>query len=793
MGDLNINILPHEKTTKPEKKFENLIPENGMKQMNTLPTRVQGSSSSCIDHIILRSKNFDTEVTGTVDMDITDHRAIFIILKNQQKNEEIIFEIKKFDYKKIEEKFKTTSWDFITKNHDVNTNAANLIDFIKNIKEENSTILKQQVKKKKTFINKPWVTSKIKQLINKRNKLRELTLEYPNNIKILEIYKILRNKIIALIKLTKNRYYRNGIENAQGNNRKLWNVINDISNRNKKKAKTLPDLEDNLKTANEMGNFFSKVGKDDNGDNYTYNFNSNRNNEMEFLINPVEEQEIKNIIKELKSTNSKGADDIEMRFIKKFANYLAVPIKHIINCSFEDGVFPECLKTSIIVPIFKQGNRNEFTNYRPITITSNISKIMETTFLNRLQFYLNKNNIINNSQFGFRRGMGTDDALGELFKKIYNNINDSIHTTATFIDLTKAFDKVDHRILLHKLDRYGVKNKEKNWCGSFLKNRTISTKIDKTIGTPQIINWGVPQGSILGPVLFLIYINDIYEINLKGKIINYADDCVIINGSKNLKQLSQEASKDINNFNSWCNDNRLRINSKKTKFIYFSLTDKKQNIDIKLHTDDCTNAFCDCEKIVQTNSIKYLGIHVDEHLKWNIHIDKLYNYLKVMCYNFYHIRNYFDMKTCLMFYYAMIFSHINYGIHIWGATYNIYINKLNKIQKKIFKIMFKNDYKKNKNTILNIKQAYMMKNIIYHRRHNSENNTSYNLRNKNIQTNGPKKEKYRQSFEYVYSRIFTYIPDFILEENNLKKMKQETKKWILEEGDLQNKIDLYKD
>jgi hypothetical protein len=797
LGDININIIkPLDKKTKSEIEYENIIPVNGMKQMITLPTRISGKTSSCIDHIIFRGKHFISDICGTIDMNITDHRAIFIILKNHVKLEVNNYEYKKYDFEKIDEKFKITCWDFITKNKDVNTSTADFIEFIKGIKDEHSTIINKHNKIKETKINKPWISTKIKQLIKKRNKIKELISEHPNNNKILEIYKILRNKIIALIRLSKNRYYRNGIKNAHGNNKQLWGVINDITERNEKKLRILPDLEDKLKTANEMCDFFCKVGQGESNFTYLSKINLKSSVELEFSINLIEDQEIKNIIKELKFTKSKGSDDIEITFIKKFANYLVVPIKHIINCSFEAGIFPECLKRSIIVPIYKQGNRNDFTNYRPITISSNISKIFETAFLNRLQIHLNINNIINENQFGFRKRMGTDEALGELFNYIYNNINKSKHTTATFIDLSKAFDKVNHDILIDKLDNYGIKNKEKNWCKTFLHDRTISTKIDNMIGKAQHINWGVPQGSILGPVLFLIYINDIYDIQLNGRILNYADDCVIINEAKNLTLLSQEANRDISSFNKWCTNNRLQINCKKTKFINFSLKNKnEQYLDIKIHSKDCSHINCNCEKLEQCKSIKYLGIHVDENLKWNVHIEKLYNYLKSMCYYFYHIRNYLDLKSCLMVYYAMIHSHLNYGIHIWGSTYDTHLNKLYKMQKKIFKIMFKSEYIFDKIPILNIKQSYILKIIIYHKKNKiniCELNTGYNLRNKGIQATLPKKEKYRQFFIYVYCKIFPHIPESILKENDLKKFKQETKMWILGENDLHKLIDQYK-
>jgi hypothetical protein len=230
-------------------------------------------------------------------------------------------------------------------------------------------------------------------------------------------------------------------------------------------------------------------------------------------------------------------------------------------------------------------------------------------------------------------------------------------------------------------------------------------------------------------------------------------------------------------------------------YIYFTLQNKSVDLNIKIHNPNCTTFNkCSCENLEKTKTIKYLGIHIDENLKWNIHIEKLCNHLKKMCYYFYYIKKFLDIKTCLNVYYALVHSYLNYGILIWGSTYSIYINKIKKLQKNILKIVFGNNYKNMKSKILNISQINVMKILTYQKKHNvNENlNTRYNMRNRSVRTDIPKREKYRQYYEYIYSKILPHLPTEIYNIENRKNYKKEIKKWILEVEDMGKYVNEYK-
>jgi len=311
--------------------------------------------------------------------------------------------------------------------------------------------------------NKPWYNDVIKNAIFKKNKIRQIVLQNPKNTKLITIYKIFRNKITALIRLTKNKFYRKKIEDSKTNPKQLWKTINNIIERNKERNQKLPIGNSTLDIANKMNDYFSKIGAEINnnftsvgGDNANF---CNTTNEDEInILTPVNEIEVKTIIGNLKNTKTKGIDNIEVQFLKLHSKYLIEPIKYLINNSFNTMTFPDVLKRTIIIPIFKGGNQNEICNYRPIAITSALSKIIENAFLKRLENYLEMKNIINPQQFGFRKKIGTEEAIAAVIKEIYTNINDNKKTAATTIDISKAFDCVSHEILLKKIKNLGMDN-----------------------------------------------------------------------------------------------------------------------------------------------------------------------------------------------------------------------------------------------------------------------------------------------------------------------------------------------
>ena len=247
-------------------------------------------------------------------------------------------------------------------------------------------------------------------------------------------------------------------------------------------------------------------------------------NENTLFLEPTNQLELLKIIKQMKN-KAGGIDGISVMVLKNIARYIVNPLTHIINLCILQSIWPVALKNAEIVPIFKSGDRSLPTNYRPISLISNIAKIFEKIIHNRLYKFLNKHNLISNKQFGFRKNIGTKDAILQVTKNITDGINKDEKVLGTFLDLAKAFDTVSHLILLLKLERYGVRGPT---LELFKSNRKQKVRIDETYSDSLNVNTGVPQGTILGPLLFIVYINDLLSLLPENAIFSYADDTVIL-------------------------------------------------------------------------------------------------------------------------------------------------------------------------------------------------------------------------------------------------------------------------
>ena len=347
-----------------------------------------------------------------------------------------------------------------------------------------------------------------------------------------EKYKKYRNKLTSIIRVSEKQYYQNKLFEVKENMSKTWKVLNSMLYRNAKHDK-IDEMDINGVTendpkniANKFNEFFTNIGpnlaKQIPKSNLSAGHFLKGDFQNSFFTSPVTNEEISSIILALKNTNSKGYDDIPVNLVKYCGNELSYILAHISNVSLTTGVFPDALKLAKIVPIFKNGSKKVVSNYRPISVLSAFSKIFERIMYTRLDNYLDINDILHQSQFGFRKKLSTSMALLELTEEISKSIDDRNYTVGVFIDLAKAFDTVDHKILLQKLHHYGVRGTANEWFGSYLENRRQFVVVNGTPSGCSTISCGVPQGSILGPLLFILYINDLNTISKKLRTIMFA-------------------------------------------------------------------------------------------------------------------------------------------------------------------------------------------------------------------------------------------------------------------------------
>ena len=314
-----------------------------------------------------------------------------------------------------------------------------------------------------------------------------------------------------------------------------------------------------------------------------------------------------------------GLYSFPTRILRSAKHIISQPLSMIINKSIEYGTYPSKLKLAKVIPIYKSGDESDPSNYRPISLLSIFNRIFEKMMYNRLKSFIEKCNILHDSQYGFREKRSTEHAILDIINEIETNMDKKLYSCGVFIDLQKAFDTVNHSILLRKLNHYGVRGIINDWFASYLVGRQQTTQIGpKNISKKEVVLSGVPQGSVLGPLLFLIYINDISNSSDKLKFYLFADDTNLLYADKNLKSLESTVNAEIFRVYNWLIANKLSLNIKKSNFVIFRPRQKTSNHQVNLKVfDHHNNSFISLEC---KNYVKYLGVLIDENLSWKYHI-----------------------------------------------------------------------------------------------------------------------------------------------------------------------------
>ena len=506
-------------------------------------------------------------------------------------------------------------------------------------------------------------------------------------------YKTLRNEITNNIRNSKREYYNKFLDDNVNNIKKTWNGIKELLHQ--KKSSQISQINHNntnlthpTTIANTFNNFFVNVGpncekKIPKSHKNPISFMGERNLNN-FQLNLTTPDEINKIISNLDCNKSSGPSIIPTKLLKMTSHLLCRPISCIINSSFTNGVFPDAIKIANVLPIHKKGSTLDVNNYRPISLLSIFSKIFEKAMYQRLNNFLEINEIIYQNQFGFRKSHSTQHSLIQIIDAINKTIDKGKFGCGIFIDLSKAFDTVNHKILLDKLEHYGVRNKALSWFKSYLNNRKQSVTIEQSTSDLLQITCGVPQGSVLGPLLFLIYINDLPLISNKFKFFLFADDTNIYYESDDLLNLEKTINKELKKLYQWLCSNRLSLNIDKTNFVLFYSPQKLIKRPITL--------IINRKAISQANFVKYLGVLIDSNLTWKFHIHELCKKNSKVIGIFYKIRRYVNSQILTNLYYAMIYPFLIYGINVWGSASQHLINPLFILQKKFLRMKTYNDH-----------------------------------------------------------------------------------------------------
>ena len=391
-------------------------------------------------------------------------------------------------------------------------------------------------------------------------------------------------------------------------------------------------------------------------------------------------EDITSIIYQINPKKSTGPASIPSTILQHMCQELATPLCWIANISFITGIHPDKLKIAKIIPIFKKGSKLIPSNYRPISLLSNINKIMEKLVYSRVFSFLDTNKIFYNHQYGFRPKYSTNHALINITERIRESLDQGKFVAGVFVDFQKAFDTVNHQILVKKLSHYGIRGNLNKWFASYLSNRKQHVSVLGFDSLNQTVNHGVPQGSVLGPLLFLIYINDLYRSVKFSSTYHFADDTNLLSIGNNIHSLQSKLNRDLNSLYKWLLANKISLNAAKTELIIFRKPSQTQPL---------TNIKINGTRIVPVSSIKYLGVHLDSYLNGSAHCfqlqTKLQRAIGMIAKTRHYLKN--NPQQLLSLYHAIFSSHMIYGCQAWGLSNNKYINKIQTLQNRALRLI----------------------------------------------------------------------------------------------------------
>lgn len=679
-GDLNINYLSYS----PEKnELVDILHAYGFDICLGEPTRCTPISSSAIDYICT---NFDKDLynisTNVCFNGISDHSAQFLEL-----NCDLDLNINKYIYRRVYSSenysilfhhLSNESWLDVYQTQDVNEAFEIFVNHLKYYVDVAFPIKK--IYTRNTV--KPWLTRGIKISARKMKELYATMIE-TGHILDKNYYKsykkIYKKVIIAAKRLYNNRLY----DEFDNKGKAAWTIINKSINKNKtnkqiseiKLENTI--VKDNKIIANSFNDYFvglpQKLSNEQSRDaGKNCNFTLPRIHKTMFL-RPVSENIIYNAIVNLKKSHSAGVDSISSNLLKLIVNYITYPLTYLVNLSLEQGIFPEIFKIARVVPLYKKGEKVNIENYRPISLLSSISKVLERIVFDEINNFLTTFNILTTAQHGFRKNKSTTTAVTQFISQLCKTLDDNKKTLSLFMDLSKAFDLVNHALLKEKLNAYGLRGKINNWLTSYLYNRKQIVDINGTYSKESYVTVGVPQGSILGPLLFLIFVNDLPEItNSINSFIMFADDNTYLCEDSTLADAVFKLQIMINKFIDWFKINKLHLNTSKTVFINFtprnSIINESQLLKIER------------ESIAQVKNTKFLGLYIDNALNWEMHTDILCNKLSSLCFALFRLKNITNKNILYSFYHSQFVSRLRYGIIFWGSS--SHLNRVFKLQKR---------------------------------------------------------------------------------------------------------------
>lgn len=651
-------------------------------------TRPTASGGSCIDNIItnLMPGECSAEVLPSA---ISDHEAqVFVCstLKHRDLQDPGVSHVRVFNKNNIN-KFMIglsgVDWASVLSDYSVE---AQFHNFHRVFMGCFYSAFPKVTSKKRSKKQPVWLSDSI--LKAKEDLLDWYILQRDFPLQYKEIFKRKKREYRNMISKAKSTAAEAHISSSTNTAKAVWQVVKGASNFKKGNSDSIiNDIEFNgqhisspYQIASIFNDYFIKQSFGASGNNIPSSFSAIAVLSQSFFCTPTTEYEVNSVISSMKNSRSCDVYDISPFLIKTVADCVVTPLTVLFNNSITEGVFPSILKISKVVPVFKKADKKCISNYRPISLLPIFGKIFERLVYSRLVDFFVSHGVISDNQFGFTKGKSTSDAINLFFTTILSSIDNNKYPFGIFCDLTQAFDTVNHSLLLDKLEACGVRGMSAEWVKSYLSGRSQCVEISHSHGKSsseyKYVTAGVPQGSILGPLLFLVYVNDL-GTNIDGQVIKYADDTSVIVQKLSACDSVNHVERVIDQLGTWFDDNHLSLNLNKTSIMSFKQHSYNPDISFVLNK----------LPVELSDSVLFLGLRIDSDLKWTSQVNHISSKLNRAIFCLRCLSGFVSKHTLLMVYFGYVQSTLSYGLMFWGTASVASLKRIFVLQKRALRIV----------------------------------------------------------------------------------------------------------
>lgn len=812
MGDFNVDLL---KQTSSKDCLLAMAEAVQLAQLLEEPTRIatkrdketglKSTTATLIDHVYTSCPE-RISLAKVLYVSLSDHFGILAVYSNKTSvksdpGHKFIYyrDMKRLDVGGFQSDLANAPWHLLLAFSDVNDKLAAFYEIYEEILDVHAPVRKKRVKH---WQQPEWLNQNILTAMH----LRDQLFKQGKN----EEYKQMRNTVKSEIARAKRSFYANKISNHAGNSKQMWQCIRDLDG---SKAVHFPSMvkneaglsvHDDLQIASTFNSHFANICQESDSDVIVEETDES-NDFMEklksftcskkrttdsFSIPLVTEQFVYDQLQKLDAKKAKGCDNLGPLFLKMSALFIAPVLTEIFNSSISNGIFPDVWKIAKVTPLHKKGPRDDVNNYRPISVLCCLSKILERHVHNSLYEYLSEHDMLYAGQSGFRPKHSCATALTRIVDKWLTALDAGQIVGAVFIDLKKAFDTVNHSILIKKLAMYGCSPAAITWFTSYLYGRSQMVNFRGSMSESKSISRGVPQGSILGPLMFLIFVNDLPLYLSSCETDLYADDTSVYTIGSSVSEIQSVLQCNMTRLSNWCKHNKLSVNIQKTTCMLVASRQKRSHLE----ESDLT-VYMNGEVVPMCENQKILGVHINHEFIWDKQISAVCQSVNYRLYILGKIRYYLPVSARIAFCNGYILPCIDYCSTIWGGTTKKNINKIAKLQKRAARLVFNDFSTPSKELFARLKWLPVTERIkhnksvvVYKSIHNlmpqymnelftAQTNSNYALRSETcctLEVPKARTELYKQSLTYSGSALFNELPVSLRMSGTLKQFKSKS-------------------